>query len=237
MERELKLENVGFSYASDRGGKSRSKQTLKDVTLNIKAKRFSVIVGPTGSGKSTLALLSLGLLKPTTARIYIDGTELTDQNLSSWQAIISYVPQSIVLTDQSIARNIATGIPEEQIDFARVKWCSETAQLGDFIESLPLGLETIVGDNRAEVSGGQRQRIGIARALYKNPSIIIMNEATSALDDETERSFMAAIRNLKNQVTVVMVAHRDGTISSADDVFRPEDGGLAKISSRKGAKK
>jgi ABC-type bacteriocin/lantibiotic exporter with double-glycine peptidase domain len=147
------------------------------------------------------------------------------------------VPQSIVLTDQSIARNIATGIPEEQIDFARVKWCSETAQLGDFIESLPLGLETIVGDNRAEVSGGQRQRIGIARALYKNPSIIIMNEATSALDDETERSFMAAIRNLKNQVTVVMVAHRDGTISSADDVFRPEDGGLAKISSRKGAKK
>lgn len=237
FERELKLENVGFSYASDRGGKSRSKQTLKDVTLNIKAKRFSVIVGPTGSGKSTLALLILGLLKPTTGRIYIDGTELTDQNLSSWQAIISYVPQSIVLTDQSIARNIATGIPEEQIDFARVKWCSETAQLGDFIESLPLGLETIVGDNGAEVSGGQRQRIGIARALYKNPSIIIMDEATSALDDETERSFMAAIRNLKSQVTVVMVAHRDGTISSADDVFRLEDSGIAKISRRKGAKK
>ena len=147
-----------------------------------------------------------------------------EKNITVWQREIGYIPQTIYLSDDTIRNNIAFGIPEEEIDEAAVEAAVEGAQLSEFVESLPNGLDTCVGDRGVRLSGGQRQRIGIARALYHNPEILVLDEATSALDNDTEASVMEAIDNLKGEKTMIIIAHRLTTIKNVDHVFEVADG-------------
>jgi ATP-binding cassette subfamily B protein len=166
----------------------------------------------------------VGLLKPSEGKIMIDGVPLTTENVRGWQAQIAQVPQVIYLADTSIAQNIALGVPKREIDLSLVRDAARRSELAAFIESLPNGYETVVGERGIRLSGGQRQRIGIARALYKRASVLVFDEATSALDSETETSVMASINSLGRDLTMIVIAHRPSTVEVCDQVFRLEEG-------------
>lgn len=220
---EITLENVCFSYPGS------SRPALRDVSLVIpRGARFGVC-GKTGSGKSTLMDIVLGLLSPDAGRMLIDGVELTDANRSAWQAQITHVPQLIYLADASIAENIAFGVPQEQIDRARVVMAVEQAELTEVIDNLPRGYDTFVGERGIRLSGGQRQRIGIARALYKKASVLVFDEATSALDNHTEEAVMEAIGRLDRELTVLVIAHRLTTLEGCDLLFEMSEGRLRRM--------
>ncbi len=172
-------------------------------------------VGPSGSGKSTLVDVILGLLTPGTGQVIVDGRDI-QQNLRAWQDQIGYVSQSIYLTDDTLRRNVAFGLPNEEIDNAAVRRALKAAQLEDFVAGLPDGQETLVGERGVRLSGGQRQRIGIARALYHDPSVLVLDEATSALDVITEQGVMQAVNALHGVKTILIVAHRLSTVESCD---------------------
>lgn len=183
------------------------------------------IIGITGGGKSTLLDLLMGLLSPTSGAIYIDGQEnKSEMNRSTWRRSIAHVPQNIYLTDGSIAENIAFGIPPDQINFDYVRKVAEQAQIAEFIENGPQGYQAAVGERGIRLSGGQRQRIGIARALYKNASVIIFDEATSALDAKTERKVMQTIEGLSREITMIIVAHRLTTLQNCSFIIKLERG-------------
>jgi len=165
----------------------------------------------------------LGLLPPSDGKILVDGSDIL-QNLRGWQSQIGYVPQSIFLTDDSLRRNVAFGIPGDQISNDAVMSALRAAQLEKFVESLPDGLDTMVGERGIRLSGGQRQRIGIARALYHDPAILVLDEATSALDTETEGDVMQAVNALHGDKTIVIVAHRLTTVEGCDRLYRLENG-------------
>jgi ABC-type multidrug transport system fused ATPase/permease subunit len=178
------------------------------------------VIGPTGSGKSTLVDLLLGLYYPTAGEILIDGQPLTPSLVPSWQASIGYVPQEIFLIDDTIARNIAFGLPDEKIDHTRLREACAMAQLLDFIEAeLPDGFSTNVGERGIRLSGGQRQRIGLARALYPRPSLLILDEATSALDVGTEAKLLEALRGLSGTLTMVVAAHRLSAVAHCEQLI------------------
>jgi len=178
------------------------------------------VIGPTGSGKSTFVDLLLGLYHPTAGEILIDGQPLTSALVRSWQASIGYVPQDIFLIDDTIARNIAFGLPDEKIDPARLREACAMAQILDFIEAeLPHGFDTNVGERGIRLSGGQRQRIGLARALYHRPSLLILDEATSALDVATEAKLLDALRSLSGKLTMVVAAHRLSAVANCDQLI------------------
>jgi ABC-type multidrug transport system fused ATPase/permease subunit len=219
--REIALEEVCFRYVGDRP------LVLDAITLTIPKGARIGFIGRTGSGKSTIVDLIMGLLKPSVGRILIDGTPLTSENLRAWQTQIAHVPQAIFLADASIAQNIAFGVPEEEVDFSRVRDAARRSELSNFIESLPSGYQTVVGERGIRLSGGQRQRIGIARALYKNASVLVFDEATSALDSETEDAVMSSISALGRELTMIIIAHRLSTVEMCDQVYRLEDGRLA----------
>ena len=166
----------------------------------------------------------MGLLKPTSGKILIDGIEIGNQNSMSWQRHIAHVPQNVYLSDNSITMNIAFGIPENKIDFEKVKIAAKKAQLNDIIESWPMQYETRVGERGVQLSGGQCQRIGIARALYKNSDVIIFDEATSALDQTTEKSVMDSIEMLDKDITFLIVAHRLNTLEKCSEIFEIKNG-------------
>jgi ABC-type multidrug transport system fused ATPase/permease subunit len=219
LERSLELSKVSFAYASA------ERPTLRGVNLSIKARTTVGIVGGTGAGKTTLVDLILGLLTPDEGAILVDGAPVTEANRRAWQRTLGYVPQSIFLTDDTIAANIAFGVPKEQIDMARVERVARTAALHDFVTSdLPQGYQTLVGERGVRLSGGQRQRIGIARALYRDPALLIMDEATSALDNITERVVMEAVQNIRSDKTVILIAHRLSTVKTCDTIFLMERG-------------
>ncbi|RYI20479.1 MAG: ATP-binding cassette domain-containing protein, partial [Acetobacteraceae bacterium] len=185
------------------------------------------IVGGTGAGKTTLVDLVLGLLTPDGGEIRVDGTAVTESNLRAWQKTLGYVPQSIYLTDDTITGNIAFGVPKADVDMAAVERAAKIAALHDFVlAELPLGYDTFVGERGVRLSGGQRQRIGIARALYRDPTLLIMDEATSALDNITERVVMEAVQKIRADKTIILIAHRLTTVKTCDTIFLMDRGRL-----------
>jgi ATP-binding cassette subfamily B protein len=196
---------------------------LNSIDLVIEKGSCVGFIGVTGSGKSTLLDIIMGLLEPTSGYIRIDDVVLKPLNYRSWQARIAHVPQTIFLSDSSIAENIAFGIPKEFIDQVWVREVSKQAQIASAIESWPKGYETIVGERGVRLSGGQRQRIGIARALYKKADVIVFDEATSALDSETENDVMQAIEGLKGGLTFLIIAHRVSTLKNCTKVVELAD--------------
>ena len=209
----IALREISFSYPGA------SRPVLDEFSLIIAKNTSLGVIGPTGSGKSTFVDLLLGLYQPTAGEILIDDEPLTPALVPAWQASIGYVPQDIFLIDDTIARNIAFGLPDTEIDPARLREACLTAQLLEFIEiELPAGFDTIVGERGVRLSGGQRQRIGLARALYHRPSLLILDEATSALDVATEAKLLEALRSLAGKLTMVVAAHRLSTIAGCDKV-------------------
>jgi ATP-binding cassette subfamily C protein len=213
----IEVKDVTYCYP----GASRS--ALEDISLCIKRGQSVGFVGKTGSGKTTIINLLLGLLKPQTGTISIDGKDI-HEHLRGWQDNIGYIPQSIYLLDDTVRRNVAFGIPDNEINDDKVWTALRAAQVANYISELPEGLNTFVGENGVRLSGGQRQRIGLARALYRNPDILIMDEATSALDNKTENYVMEALESLKGNRTVVMIAHRLTTVRNCDILFFLDDG-------------
>jgi ATP-binding cassette, subfamily B, bacterial PglK len=209
----ITLREISFRYPSA------SRAVLEALSLTIPKNTSLGVIGPTGSGKSTLVDLLLGLYQPTAGEILIDGRLLTPALVPSWQASIGYVPQDIFLIDDTIARNIAFGLPDSEIDPARLREATDTAQLLDFIEGeLPDGFDTNVGERGVRLSGGQRQRIGLARALYHRPSLLILDEATSALDVATEARLLEALSALAGKLTMVVAAHRLSAVANCDQL-------------------
>jgi ABC-type multidrug transport system fused ATPase/permease subunit len=209
----ITLREISFRYPGA------SRPALNEISLIIAKNTSLGVIGPTGSGKSTFVDLLLGLYQPTTGEILIDDEPLTPALVPAWQASIGYVPQDIFLIDDTIARNIAFGLPDAEIDSARLREACVMAQLIEFIEiELPAGFDTIVGERGVRLSGGQRQRIGLARALYHRPSLLILDEATSALDVATEAKLLEALHSLAGKLTMVVSAHRLSTIAGCDKV-------------------
>ena len=226
LREKISIEHVSFTYPNRRA------PALADIALEIPRGQSVALIGRTGSGKSTLADLLMGLLEPSSGQIKVDGVPLTRENRRRWQRNIAHVPQSIYLADGSIARNIAFGLPAEQVDMARVKQAAADAQLAEFIENLPDGYETRVGERGVRLSGGQRQRLGIARAIYKGTPVLVLDEATSALDDATESAVMEALDRLGAKGrTIIMIAHRLSTVARAAAVVRLDNGRVAKLGS------
>jgi ABC-type multidrug transport system fused ATPase/permease subunit len=219
LTRVLDLRNATYSYPNH------DRTALKDLTLSIPARTTVGIVGGSGAGKTTLVDLMLGLLIPQSGEIVVDGTRIDQGNLRSWQRSIGYVPQNIFLADSSVAENIAFGMSPEEVDMIAIERAARLAALHDFVTTeLPDGYQTQVGERGVRLSGGQRQRIGIARALYHDPDLLVLDEATSALDNLTERAVMEAIRNIGNEKTIVLIAHRLSTVIDCERIFLLEKG-------------
>lgn len=215
----LEFRRVNFGYAGSKFS------VLKEVSFFINRGEAVGIVGSSGAGKSTLIDIVLGLLTPTSGKVFVDGQDMTVCR-RWWQDQIGYVPQDIYLIDDTLRNNIAFGVPEIEIDEVAVQQAVDAAQLNAFVDSLPAGLGTVVGERGVRLSGGQCQRIGIARALYHNPSVLVLDEATSALDSETEAGVMEAVRKLFGEKTVLIIAHRTSTVAHCDRIFRFHDGEL-----------
>jgi ATP-binding cassette, subfamily B, bacterial PglK len=193
---------------------------LNGLDLKIPARHTVGLVGSSGAGKSTLIDVLLGLLPPQGGQVRIDDTVLTIENTANWQAALGYVPQHIFLADQSVAANIALGVPPEQIDPAAVERAARLANLHEFVVSeLADGYDTVIGERGIRLSGGQRQRIGIARALYRDPDVLVFDEATSALDNATEQAVMEAVHRLNGDKTIILVAHRLSTVQACNRIF------------------
>ncbi len=212
FQREIRFEHVFFSYSGA------EPWVLNDINLTITKGSRIGFVGTTGGGKSTALDLMMGLLTPTQGQILIDGTPVSGIHGRAWQRAIAHVPQTIFLSDTSMAENIAFGVPPEKIDMERVRRAARTAHIADFIESQPEQYQTSVGERGVRLSGGQRQRMGIARALYKQASVLVFDEATSALDNATERDLMDAIESLSRELTILMIAHRLSTVERCDRI-------------------
>lgn len=218
----LRLDSVGFRYVGA------SRPALADVSLTVRRGESIGICGKTGGGKTTLANLMIGLLMPTEGTIRIDGLDLA-RCRADWQRKIGLVPQDVVLLDDSIRRNVAFGLDDDEVDEDRLREALELAQLWEWVSQLPERVETRVGERGVKLSGGQRQRVGIARALYRRPSIIVFDEGTSALDGATETALMSALERLRAGHTLILIAHRLSTVEDCDKIVVVEGGRVAAI--------
>jgi ATP-binding cassette, subfamily B, bacterial PglK len=214
----LELKSIYFNYDNA------LKPSLEDINIRINHPSKIGIVGKTGSGKTTLVDIILGLFDPKSGELIVDGTTITSENKNSWQRNLGYVPQDVYLTDDSITRNIAFAVPYKDINFEMVKKAAKLAGIDDFIDTLPAKYETSVGEKGVRLSGGQLQRIGIARALYYDPALIVFDESTSALDNETEQAIMDAINLILNKKTIIIIAHRISTLIGSDAIYEMKNG-------------
>lgn len=217
FNKEIKIENVSWRYQNGK------KEVIQNLNLTIRRGTSVAFVGQSGAGKTTLADIILGLLPPQKGEILIDGNDISQMG-DKLGHIMGYVPQTVYLTDDTIRNNVAFGREGIEIDDDKVWKALEKAQLKEFVEQLSNGLDTFVGDRGIRFSGGQRQRIAIARALYENPDIIIFDEATAALDNETELAVMESIRSLQGHKTLIIIAHRITTIKDCDVIYEIKDG-------------
>ncbi|MDO9574114.1 MAG: ABC transporter ATP-binding protein, partial [Candidatus Contubernalis sp.] len=214
FEKEIELNNIVFSYLGS------NDRVLKDINVKIERNTSIAIVGSTGSGKTTLVDIILGLLTPQAGEMNVDGVLVNEDNIRNWQRNLGYVPQQIYLNDDTIAHNIAFGVPNAEIDMEAVKKAARIANLEEFIlNDLPQGFDTVVGERGVRLSGGERQRVGIARALYHDPEVLILDEATSALDGITEDSVMKAIEKISKLKTMIVIAHRLTTVKKCNRVY------------------
>lgn len=220
LDHAIALDDVSYVYPGA------AAPALRDLSLTMRRGESLGIVGPTGAGKSTLVDLIVGLLEPTTGRVCVDGRDLHGR-ARPWRRHVGYVPQSIVLLDDTLRRNVALGIPDRDIDDARVAAALRIAQLETTIAGLPQGLDTLVGERGVRLAGGERQRIGIARALYHDPDVLVLDEATAALDAATEAAIADALRALRGRKTVLLIAHRFSTVRACDRIAVIADGHLA----------
>ena len=216
---ELRLENVTFRYPT------RQEPALRGVSLAVRPGESFGIVGPTGSGKSTLLDVILGMLDPASGGISIDGASLSECR-DAWQRSIGYVPQEVYLVDETLRANVALGWYGEEIDDERVLEAVRLAGLDDVVAALPNGSETIVGERGVRLSGGQRQRVGLARALYTRPSVLVLDEATSNLDQTTEHRIVDTLAGLRGGVTMIVVTHRTASVRYCDRILYLEHGAV-----------
>lgn len=220
---KIELKEICYKYPNT------DKWIFDKASLTIPVGKSIGIVGTSGSGKSTIVDVLLGLLSISDGHIYADGIDVLDKdNYRSWLKNVGYIPQTIYMLDDTLRNNICFGIPRDKIDEERLWEVVKEAQLDEFINSLPEGLDTSIGERGIRISGGQRQRVGIARALYHNPEVLILDEATSALDNDTEAAIMESINRLHGLKTLVIVAHRLQTIEKCDEVYRVSDGKIIK---------
>tara|TARA_B110000008_G_C16964278_1_gene561338 strand:+ start:607 stop:2406 length:1800 start_codon:yes stop_codon:yes gene_type:complete len=217
LSSEINISNITFKY------EGADRPSLLNVSLKIPIGKSIGLMGSSGSGKSTLVDILLGLLKPDSGNIMVDGQNI-NVNTRSWQNQVGYVPQSIYLIDSSLRNNIAYGVEEDSIDDRMIERVIKSAHLSDFVESLPEGINTYVGERGVRLSGGQKQRIGIARALYSDPDIIVLDEASSSLDNKTEKQIMNTVDELHLHKTILIVAHRLTTIEKCDWIYKLENG-------------
>lgn len=219
---KISFRDVSFHYPGS------GREILSHVDVEIPVGSSVGFTGSSGAGKTTFVDLFLGLLRPDGGRILYGDQDIRAYK-ESWGRKLGYIPQSIYLSDDTIRRNVAFGIPDSMIDETRVWSALRRAQLEDFVRSLEDGLDTRIGEAGVRLSGGQRQRIGIARALYQEPEILVLDEATSALDTETERAVMDAVEHLRGSCTLLMIAHRTGTLAACDRIYRVEDGRVTAV--------
>ena len=212
----FRIDNLTYRYPEGEN------DVLSNASIILPKNKSIALIGSSGSGKTTLADIILGLLTPQQGTFTVDGMDITN-NMKQWQKHLGYVPQTIYLLDDTIENNIAFAVQEGEVDEERLENAIRDAQLCEYINSLPEGVKTIVGEGGVKLSGGQRQRIGIARALYTNPEVLILDEATSALDYETEQAVMDAIDNLGGKKTIVIIAHRLTTIKNCDYIFEVKE--------------
>ena len=220
FNQKINFVNVSFKYSE--------KNVLEDITFELKKNSFIGLIGESGSGKSTLCNLMLGLYEPSTGQILSDGEDIF-KNPKSYQSLIGYVPQSIFLLDDTIKNNIAFGIDEKNILEKNIIETIKYSSLENFVEKLPNKLNQFVGEGGIKISGGEKQRIGIARALYRNPQLLILDEPTTALDRNTEKKIINEIELLKNNTTIFLITHKMENLKNADYIFKIENNKLVKI--------
>ena len=219
LTRDIVLKNINFQYTNS------GPLILQNINLNIKNGTVIGLIGESGIGKTTLINMILGLMQPSNGNIYVDGNSIFE-NIKSWQNQIGYVPQNVYLTDDTIKKNIAFALPEEKIDNSLLQKAVKNAKLDSLVNSLNNGLDTKVGEFGDRISGGQRQRIAIARALYTDPKVFILDECTNSLDLKTEKQIIDEVNSLKGKKTIIMVTHRLSTLENCDHIYRIDKEGL-----------
>jgi ATP-binding cassette subfamily C protein len=216
FERAIRLEGVSFAY--DRT------PILKDVSLVLPAGSFTALLGVSGAGKTTVADLIIGLLRPQTGEVWIDDRPLAEIDIRSWRRMIGYVPQDTLLLHDSVLVNVTLG--DTTVSEQDAERALRAAGAWDFVRNLPKGMQTVVGERGSKISGGQRQRIAIARALVKNPTLLVLDEATTALDPETEMAICQTLRELSGRVTILAISHQAALLETSDIAYRLENGTL-----------
>ena len=214
----IQLKNVSFRYSK------MNKEILSDVNITIPVGSRVALVGRSGSGKTTLVHLILGLYKPSSGSLLLDGVSLIPQEVPAWQANCALVPQDIVLLDTSVRENVAFGINHDDVDDSKVWAALEAAQFHDVVSNMNYGLYTMIGENGVKLSGGQRQRLCLARAFYRDAKVLVLDEATSALDNKTENEVMQALDLVGRRCTTIVIAHRLSTVRKCDRIYEIHDG-------------